>query len=864
VTGPPDSSAPGRDPAETAGRAQQSAEELHQRAVEASLRGTYPLAAQLLRRALTRCDPASPLRARVLLSLAWVEAEQSHIERSLSLLDQAETAAAAHPSLAGVTHGQRGLLLLRLGRSAAARDQLARAVGLLDDQPVEQVKALLNLGVAEKDERHFAAAEAAFLRSAAKAETAGEELLAGKAISNLGELAALRGDLPLALSRFEQAIELFGDADPVDRAVTIVDSSYALTTAGLFGEAEADLLVAARILSESRMTLSEAEAWQALAEIALADGRDVDCRRYTRKALRLFSRRGSTVGTMVSQALLLITAPPRTAGPEHVANTSALAERLDHEGLPDLASRLRLRVGLRLVDAGRVDDAERLTEPLRLTASSDLLTRILARELRAAVAGARQDRRGRAGHLRAGLADLQAHQSRLGSVDLQTSVVRHGAALAQMALADAIRAGRPLAALRCLERTRAIATRLAPVQPPEDDRMAALLEELRHLRLELRQRESSGETDRSALAALRGSCRTLERAAAVRERQLVGSGDVAAETTATALRAALGQGPDDVGGFAALFDVDGDLHGLVLEAGDARLARLGPAGPIYDQVRRTRADLDVLALAGTPAVMRSVVLRSLHASLDRLDAMLWQPLGAGDAGPLVLVPTGPLSTTPWQLLPSLRGRPLAVARSAGEWLRGRDWRSGEDHESDSRPTVFATGPRVERAAEEVQAAAAHWPGATVLTLAQPQELISATAGAGLVHVAAHGMHDADNPLFSSLELRDGLVFGHDLTRVHPPPRHVVLSACDLGLASIRPGGESLGMTAALLHVGTGSVVSGVARVADGVACDVAVAYHRRLSGGERPSYALAGALADTGSDGSGDTLAPLTCFGSGW
>ncbi len=133
-----------------------------------------------------------------------------------------------------------------------------------------------------------------------------------------------------------------------------------------------------------------------------------------------------------------------------------------------------------------------------------------------------------------------------------------------------------------------------------------------------------------------------------------------------------------------------------------------------------------------------------------------------------------------------------------------------------------------------------------------------------MHIAAHGTHDPENPLFSSLELTDGLLFGHDLTRVRPAPRHVVLSACDLGLATARAGSESLGMTAALLHGGTTSVVSGVARVADDIACDVAVAYHRRLSAGERPSYALASALADTGADGSGESPAPLTCFGSGW
>ena len=129
--------------------------------------------------------------------------------------------------------------------------------------------------------------------------------------------------------------------------------------------------------------------------------------------------------------------------------------------------------------------------------------------------------------------------------------------------------------------------------------------------------------------------------------------------------------------------------------------------------------------------------------------------------------------------------------------------------------------------------------AQVLSLAGPADLLDAASGADLLHVAAHGTHDVENPLFSSLELTDGLVFGHDLTRLSTAPRHVVLSACDLGLATARPGAESLGMTAALLHGGTGSVVAGVARVADGIACEVAVAYHRQLAGGPA-SVVLAG------------------------
>jgi tetratricopeptide (TPR) repeat protein len=395
----------------TADASTQSAEDLHREALAASLRGAYPSATRLLRRSLNRVAPDSALRVRVLLTLSWVEAEQSHVERSLALLDEAEQAARAHPSVAGYTFGQRGLLMLRLGRSAEARDQMRRAVGLLDAAPVDQAKVLLNLGVAEKDERNFPAAEAAFLRSADQAERAGESVLAGKAVSNLGELAALRGDLPLALARFDQAIDIFGDTDPVDRAVTIVDSSHALTTAGLFSEAEADLLVATQILGKARMHLSEAEAWQALAEIALADGRAKDCRRYARKALRLFSRRGSRVGTTVSEALLRITTPLRRAGlAEHVTATIGLADELQAQGLPGLAVRLRLRVGLALVDSGFVEEARALTASLRLRPSDDLLTRLLSRELRARIAGALGQTAGRTEQIRAGLADLGRHQ----------------------------------------------------------------------------------------------------------------------------------------------------------------------------------------------------------------------------------------------------------------------------------------------------------------------------------------------------------------------------------------------------------------------------------------------------------------------
>lgn len=840
---------------------QSAAERLHDLAVAAAAGGRFVTASRHSRRALDAAEDGSEIRARILLTYAWAEAEQSHVDASLGLLDQAEAGARAHPGIAGLTFGQRGVLLLRLGEVQRARRELTRAVTVLGEQPLEQARALLNRGVAELESHEFAAARQCFEQCRELARGLGLPVLAAKAESNLGLVDGVLGDLPAAIGHFQEATEHFGDSEAVLRAGTVVDSGFVLIAAGLLEEAESELLTAAEVLARAGVRFTEAEAWISLAEIALVDERLSVALGYARRASRGFARRGSPGGVLLADAVLAACASPagRLSAPQ-LERLRGVAAALDRQGLTEEATRLRLRGARRVAAAGRLDRATQLVDEVRqATNAASLHTRLLARTVRAELARSRGDRPALSREIRSGLADLQRHQSRLGSIDLQTSVVRHGADLARMGLRLAVESRRPASVLSWLERTRSLATRIPPIRPPEDETMAAMLGALRHQRLELRQLELDRSAEPDEIAARRESCRRLERSAASRERALVGSGDVMAVAGPDAVREALAE----TGSLVCVFDVDQAVHALVVTSAATDLVSLGELGPIEAQIRRVRADLDVWALASTPAMMRTVVRASLTHGLAALGEAVWRPLAdlVGD-GPLAVIPTGQLSTLPWTLVPGLRGRPITVARSPGEWLRGREWPAPD--EQIARRAVFATGPRVERADEEVAAAASAWPNADVLTLAEPSQLLSAAARADLVHVAAHGTHDAENPLFSALELSGGLVFGYDLTRVRPAPRHVVLSACDLGLATSRPGSESLGMTAALLHGGTGSVVAGVARVADDVACDVAVAYHQLLSSGERPSYALAGALASTGADGSGDTLAPLSCFGSGW
>ncbi|MGA7147001.1 MAG: CHAT domain-containing protein, partial [Microbacterium sp.] len=168
--------------------------------------------------------------------------------------------------------------------------------------------------------------------------------------------------------------------------------------------------------------------------------------------------------------------------------------------------------------------------------------------------------------------------------------------------------------------------------------------------------------------------------------------------------------------------------------------------------------------------------------------------------------------------------------------------------------------RVARAAEEVERASAAWGGGRVL--AGVQATVAAVTGlAGTVdvlHIAAHGRHAVDNPLFSGLELVDGTLFGYDIDLMPTVPQTVVLSACEVGRSSVRWGEEAIGMTRGWLHAGTRSVIAAPVIVADDAACELLTAVHEGMAAGETPSEALARAAEGTG------IIAPFQVHGSGF
>jgi CHAT domain-containing protein len=246
---------------------------------------------------------------------------------------------------------------------------------------------------------------------------------------------------------------------------------------------------------------------------------------------------------------------------------------------------------------------------------------------------------------------------------------------------------------------------------------------------------------------------------------------------------------------------------------------------------------------------------ALARRVDVVGALLVEPLLDALGGRrLVLTPSGALAGVPWTLLPGLVGRPVTVAQSATSWL-GRTaatLRTGS--------AGFVAGPRVVRAEAEVRAAAAAWCGAPVLVGQEATAAaVSELAGrVDVLHVAAHGRHSSENPLFSGLELADGPWFGYDIDQLPGVPDVVLLSACEVGRSSVRWGEELIGMTAAWLHAGARCVVASPAAVNDEAAHDALVRVHEALAAGVDPASALAATVAGVTSDAA---PAPFLCFG---
>ena len=801
--------------------------------------GRPALAVRRLRAALRlAADAPPPARGRVLVSLAWSESERGRVDLGFRLLDQAEPLLPADGR--AVLFAQRALLLRRNGRNDLALPEFDRAIaGLTErDQALDLVKALNNRSLLHLEAGRVGAARDDLTRGLRIARRLDLPLIALLVQVNRGCLDVVAGDLPAALGVFAAARPAYQEIATGRLAGLAIERARALLAAGLFREADRELAVAVGQARAQGQEHTCAAALQVRAEAALLAGRPAAAAEWAGQARALFQHRKNHRRAALAALLALRAAQ---AGARTSVDVAARGRRLAGQlwrlGLAEDA-RVAALVAARALAPTSPRAAERLAArygpPGRLDRLDTRLLRCLTRAEIDQAAG----RRTAARQLSAGMAILHRYRARFGCLDLQTGASAHGRDLARAGLAAALATGSVPAVHRWSERVRGQALLLPAVRPPDDPAVASALEDLRQTRYALR----AAEVDGRPVAALRGRAETLERR--IREHAWSVPGRRADGAAGPATLAAVRSG---LGGAAlvAYLAVGEQLHALVVTGDAGRVVPLGAGRAAEEAVLRLRADLDTGAGRHMPERLAAAVAAATRRDAAVLQAAVLDPLAPliGDRD-LVLVPTGLLMTAPWALLPACAGRPVTVAPSATAWLAAR----ARLRERPAGPVALVAGPGNLRGLDEINDIAALHPAAITLTgpAATPAATLAALDGATLAHVAAHGRHEAENALFSTLDLAGGPVLGYDLQRLGRPPATVVLSSCELGLTECRPGDESFGMASALLASGTATVVASVSRVADDAARDVMVRFHRGITAGRPAPAALAAVSAGTG------------------
>ena len=780
---------------------------------------------------LARLTGSAEREADVLASLGLALAFARRTAAGLAAFDRALDLSSG--VLAGHVLHRRGAALWRLGRYAAALEDLHRAVAILQRSadPLWTARTLNARGLVYLATGSRDRADADFLAAGRLYAETSQELESIYTVENRALSAFTSGDLPAALALLDKAAARYRPLN-VPAPSLRIDRCAVLLAAGLVGDAlaEADAAIA-ELEQVGGQADWKAELLLMAANCALAAGQPQAAVDRAGAAYRLF-RAQQSAWWQAQAGLVLARARYRIGLPSVPGLRAAgrVADRLERLGAGE-ATLAHLLAGRIALDLGRGEDADRhlraAAESRRRGPAMSRASGWLAEALRAQAAA---DPRRLFAACRRGLDVLDEHRFTLGASELRAQATAHGAELAALAQRHAAQAHRPRLLLAWAERWRATALAVPPVRPPADVQLSTSLAALRQVTSEVQEARRAGEPPAALLREQR-RLENLVRAGTLRTR---GNGDDA--RAAISIRELI----QELGAvqLIEIVDIDGLLHVLTCRHGRVRQFVAGRSVAATRAAGLAGFALRRLARA-RPGADPASALAILDGTGPELQDTLLGPAAAhlGD-GPAVVVPPSRLHSIPWALLPTLRDRVFSVAPSAGAWLRAHT-----APPPPSRPVTLARGPGLATDGAEVPLIAPLYADVTVLSGAEATagRVLAAVDGAWLAHIAAHGSFRADSPLFSSLRMHDGPLTVYDFEQLRRAPYRLVLPSCDSGVVAPAGADELLGLVSSMLPLGTAGVVASVAPLNDQASVPLMLDLHRRLSCGATLAESLCGA-----------------------
>ena len=824
-----------------------------------------PQAAQLITRA--RREGSVEALVVALRAYAWAQRLALHNADARTLLDEAVALAGQH-GLArrlGEVLVSRIAVLQELGELAEAQQDADRAAVLLPDGEHSEMR--FQQGVLLQNVGHLQAAGELYRQLLA--DDGCPPVLQAKAGNNLAHLECELGRPEAAIALLDTAERVAAEVGPTVRAYVAQTRAWVEVQTGRLCESlerfdvardryaaaglplgshdleYSDALAGLRLLPEAQeiarrgvLALPEAEAPLMAAEALLRVARlsllagDLEPARIDAERARELLRAQHRQGWLARATVLAyeIRSATTTLADAELQDLRHQAQELERCGMHTDAVEAHLLAGRLSGPAGRpCDAAASLRAAERLAASGPVLVRLRGRLATALLAEASRAPEDVLVACRAGLADLDRHRQALPSTELKVLASAHGVELGRLglrALLPPASAGSGARVFTWLERTRAAA--LAPLETPPDERAELELVTLRMLHAELAGLHAAGKPEPVALLA-----RISQAEAAVRQASW-------ATPITTASTAAALHGPPAAArvrrrlGEASLVEygvLDGRLLAVVLTSRRTRLVELGELTGLTDTIDTLLFALRRLSRQSASASAVTAARLSAATAQEALRRRLLEPLRLDSSAPLVVVPVGELQRVPWA---PLHLGVTTVVPSAGVWLRTLDALVPDG------PVVLLAGPGLPGATAEVAALSALHPSASVLVPPDStcQRVVEALAGASLAHLACHGRLRRDNPAFSALELTDGPLSVHELSRRGQAPHRVVLAACESGAQVGFPGDEALGFVSVLLARGSAGVLASSLLVPDEQVLPFVTDVHRQLARGATLPRAL--------------------------
>ncbi|MEV3937747.1 CHAT domain-containing protein [Glycomyces sp. NPDC049804] len=771
------------------------------------------------------------LIAKALMVLSTDLASQGEATEALRLLDQASEF--VDPADRGVLLHQRALGLWQRGRLPEAVHWFEEAEPQLAENGPDYMYAALfhNRANLWRDLGELQKALESIQRSINLYNTKVDiPVNRAKAIHVEALIWLDLGEVTKALTAFDEVRELYRQYAP--ELETFIQASYAeaLSYVGLFSQSTvrwAEAIAAQRLAGDHR-SAAIFEYWCAIA--AYEHNRLELAQEWAKQAVDSLYEQGNEPMAFLAQLLVLqCRFDSGDVGPDFADKVSRLVDALGQRDWTLRLNQAKVLAARAWIRTGELERAAKALGFDRGGVGYEALAEDLALYLaRAELAVAQEN--DPLPTIRAGLEQLDEYRMAFGSVEFQAGVSALGIQLAFKGLGHVARRSGPSEILWWMERSRAQAMRIPPVKSSVDPAAQEALGRLRQARQQLWEVQVEG----GSAAGERERVQELEEEIRAFDRTRPGSGRQEDRIP-----------PEDIHELAEsretvvvnLFEVANQLS-VVLVGGDGmRHIQMMPLKDASELAQRIGADLDALRRTfHHPQRLRQSVEGSMRRNADALAEGIWNPIAdyVGDRQ-VVVVPHSKLAWVPWPILPPLRGRPLTVSPSAEAW-----WRAVHRPEG-SGPALIASGPGLARATGEIEEIAKLYSGARLIPAekSDPESVLRALDGAAIAHLAAHGHHEPDNVLFSRLDFGLGPLNAYELLGLDQPPSHVVLSACDLGLSTVEVGNETLGFTAALLHAGTSTVVSSLAKVPDAMAADMMLEYHRKCVSGATPAEALA-------------------------